>query len=142
MSRENVELIRRTYEEFNRTRRGSTEERQRTVLTAADPEVEWHTSSDLPDSDVYRGHDGVAALIQEWLNSFEDLRVDAEEFIDRGEYVVVPLQLRGRVPGSRESDQEVTLFHTHVYKVREGNLVEAREYLTLEHALEAAGLEE
>jgi hypothetical protein len=44
MSRENVELIRRTYEEFNRTLRGSTGERQRAVLFAADPEVEWHTS--------------------------------------------------------------------------------------------------
>ena len=90
MSEENVELIRRIYEEFDRTRRGSIEERQRAVLSAADPEVEWHTATDLPDSRVYRGHDGVAALIQEWVNSFEGFRVDAEEFIDRGEYVVVP----------------------------------------------------
>jgi ketosteroid isomerase-like protein len=141
MSQENVELARRVYEEFNRTRRGSIEERQRAILSVMEPEVEWHTAPDLPDSRVYRGHDGVAALMQEWVNSFEDFRVDAEEFIDRGEYVVVPLVLRGRIPGSRESDQEVTLPHTHVYKLREGKVVEAREYLTLEQALEAAGLE-
>ena len=142
MSEENVELIRRIYEEFDRTRRGSIEERQRAVLSAADPEVEWHTATDLPDSRVYRGHDGVAALIQEGVNSFEGFRVDAEEFIDRGEYVVVPLVLRGRIRGSREPEQEVTLPHTHVYKVREGKVVEAREYLTLEQALEAVGLRE
>jgi hypothetical protein len=111
-------------------------------LSLAHPEVEWHTSSDLPDSGVYRGHDGLAALIQEWVNSFEDFRVDPEEFIDCGEYVVVPVLLRGRIPGSRESDQEVTLPHAHVYKLRESKLVEAREYLTVEQALEAAGLEE
>ena len=142
MSAENAELIRRTYEEANRARWGRIEEVQRAVLSAMDPEVEWHTSSDLPDSGVYRGHDSVAALIHEWLNSFEDFRADPEEFIDRGAYVVVPLLLRGRIPGSRESDQEVTLSRAHVYEVREGKVVEVRECLTLKQALEAAGVRE
>jgi ketosteroid isomerase-like protein len=139
MSAENVDLVRRAFETLNQ---GELQAVCALIEEICDPEVEWHTSSDLPDSGVYRGPDGVAALFQQWLGSFEGFRVDAEEFIDRGEYVVVPLQLRGRLPGSRESGQEVTLSHTHLYRVREGKLVEAREYLTLDQALKAAGLEE
>ena len=135
MSEENVETFKRALEAFNR---GDID----AVLERFDPEVEWHTAADLPDSRVYRGHDGVAALLQEWVDLFEDFHVEAEQFIDRGDYLVVPLLLHGRVPGSAESDQEVTLRRTQVDKLREGRFVEVREYLTLEQALEAAGLRE
>jgi hypothetical protein len=64
---------------------------------------------------------GFGALVQEWLDSFEDFRADTTEFIDRGEYVVVSLVLRGRVRGS---DEEVALPETHVWKMREGKAVE------------------
>ena len=132
MSEENVELIRHVYEEFARTRQA--------VLSVLDPEIEWHTAADLPDSGVHRGHEGVAGLIQGWVNSFEDFRAEVREFIDRGQYVVVPLVLRGRIRGS---DEEVALPETHVWKVREGKVVEVREYRILEQALdEAAGLSE
>lgn len=131
MSRENVEVVRRTYEEFART--------GQPPLSALDPDVEWHTAADLPDSGVHRGHDAVGALVQEWIDSFEDFRADATEFIDRGEYVVVSLVLRGRVRGS---DEEVALPETHVWKMRDRKAVEVREYRTTEQALEAAGLGE
>jgi hypothetical protein len=111
MSRENVELVRSAYEEFDRARQPP--------LSVLDPEVEWHTAADLPDSGVHRGHDGVGALIQEWVNSFEDFRADVTEFIDRDDYVVVPLVLRGRIRGS---DEEVALPETHVWKMREERL--------------------
>jgi ketosteroid isomerase-like protein len=113
MSQENVELIQRAYEEFDRARQPP--------LSVLDPEVEWHTAADLPDSGVHRGHDGVSALIQEWVNSFEDFRAEVTEFIDRDDYVVVPLVLRGRIRGS---DEEVALPETHLWKVRNGKVVE------------------
>ena len=135
MSQENVETLKRGFEAFNRGDINA-------MLEEFDPDVEWHTASDIPDSTVYRGHDGVASLIQEWVNSFEDFRVDAEELIDRGEYVVLSVVLRGRIPGSLESDREVTLRRFGVDKVRNGKIVEVREYMTLEQALEAVGLSE
>jgi ketosteroid isomerase-like protein len=131
MSEENVVVVRRAYEEFTRT--------GHPPLSAVDPDVEWHTAADLPDSGVHRGHDGVEALIQEWVDSFEGFRADATEFIDRGDYVVASLVLRGRVRGS---DEEVALPETHVGKMREGKAVEVREYRTIEEALESAGLSE
>jgi ketosteroid isomerase-like protein len=131
MSQENVELIRAGYEEFNKT--------GQPPLQIYDPAIEWHTRADLPDSGVHRGHEGVAALAHEWVGSFEDLRFDIEDIIDRGEYVVVPMVLRGRVRGS---DEEVAMPETHIAKIRDGVLVEVREYRTLAEALKAVGLEE
>ena len=130
MSQENVELIRGVYEEFDDTRRA--------VLRVLDPEVEWHTAPDLPDSGVHRGHDGVASLIEEWVSSFDDLRAEVDEFIDAGERVVVPLVLRARMRGS---GQEIALPETHVWTVRAGKVIEVREYRTRGQALKDVGLE-
>jgi ketosteroid isomerase-like protein len=89
-----------------------------------DPEIEWHTRADLPDSGVHRGHEGAAALVQEWVGSFEDLHFDIEDVIDRGDCVVISMVLRGRIRGS---DEEVSMPETHVHKMRDGMTVELRE---------------
>jgi len=125
MSVDNVELVRGAYEQFNSG--------QEAPLSALDEAVEWHTAADLPNSDVHRGHAGVRALIDDWVGSFEHFAADVEEYIDRGDYVVVPLVLRGRMAGG----DEVSLPETHVWRVRDGLVVEVREYRTLELALEA-----
>ena len=125
MSGENVELVRRAYEQFNSG--------QEAPLSALDEAIEWHTAADLPNSDVHRGHAGVRALIDDWVGSFENFTADVEECIDRGDYVVVPLVLRGRMAGG----DEVSLPETHVWRIREGRAIEVREYRTLEAALEA-----
>jgi ketosteroid isomerase-like protein len=126
MSRENVELIQRVYQEFAET--------GEVALWALDADAEWHTAADLPDSDVHRGHEAIAAFVREWVGSFDDFRADIEEFIDRGENVIVPMVLRGRIRGT---DQEVTLPETHVWKVRDGKVIEVHEYRSTELALEA-----
>ncbi len=96
--------------------------------------MQWHTRADLPDSGVHRGHDGFTALWREWAGSFEDLRPEVEDYIDLGDYVVVPLLLRGRVRGS---EQDVAMQETWVYKFRDRVVIEVREYQTLEEALDA-----
>jgi ketosteroid isomerase-like protein len=132
MSQENVEIVRRGYETFNRT--------HKPVREMLHPEVEWHTAEDLPDSGTHRGIDGVEKLFAEWSDSFEGFRGDIDEIIDGGdEVVVVVVELRGRIKGS---SQEVVLPETHVWKLREGKAFEIREYRTKAQALEAAGLSE
>jgi ketosteroid isomerase-like protein len=125
MSGENVDLVRRAYEQFNSG--------QEAPLSALDEAVEWHTAADLPNSDVHRGHAGVRALIDDWVGSFEQFTADVEEYIDRGDYVVVPLVLRGQMADG----DEVSLPETHVWRLREGRVIEVREYRTLDAALEA-----
>ena len=130
MSLQNVEIIRSAFEEWRET--------GRIALRYLDREVEWHTRADLPDSGVYRGHDGVAALLKEWGASFDDPRFEVEDYLDRGDRVVVPLVLSGRIRGS---EQEVAMPETWGYKLREGIVVEVREYRTIDEALEAMALE-
>ncbi len=131
MSQENVEKLRAAYESAARTHAPD--------FDFLDPDVAWHTRADLPDSGTYRGHDGVAKLFSEWLESFDDLRFDPEEFIDAGDDVVAVLRLRGRIRGSGE---EVQMAETHLWTMRDGKGVECREYPTKAEALKAVGLEE
>ena len=70
--------------------------------------------------------------------SQENVELDVEEFIDGGQYVVVPLVLRARMVGSGE---EVAL-PEHVWRVRSGKVIEVREYRTRHQALKALGLPE
>lgn len=100
------------------------------------PEFEWHTASDLPDSDVYRGVEAVRAFIQGWPSAFEEFWAEIDQIIDRGDLVVASLILHGRIRGSGE---EVELPETHVWRFRDGKAVEVREYRTVEAALEAVG---
>jgi ketosteroid isomerase-like protein len=109
VSRENVELIQRVYQEFAETGEA--------VLRALDSDAEWHTAADLPDSDVHHGHEAIAAFVRERVDSFGDFRADIEGFIDRSAYVVGPMVLPGRIHGT---EQEVTLPETQVWKVRDG----------------------
>ena len=103
------------------------------------PDILWHTRADLPDTATYRGHDGAATLIAEWVGTFDDLHLDVEEVIDAGDRVVVVLRLRGRVRGST---QEVDMPETHVLTMRDGKATEIHEYQTKAEALKVVGLEE
>jgi uncharacterized protein len=104
---------------------------------ALHPDVEWRTRADLPDSDTYRGHEGVAKLGSDWIGAFDDLQVEVEELIDAGERVVALLRLRGRVKGS---GQEVDMPETHVYKMFNGKVIEVDEFVTKTAAMESVGL--
>ena len=130
MSPENVEIIRGTFEEWAQT--------GELVYRRLDPEIEWQTRADLPDSGVYRRHDGVTALTQEWGTLFEDLRFEVQEYIDRGDCVVVPLVVRGRIRGS---EQDVTMLETWVMRLCDGLIVQVHEYGTVEEGLQGVALE-
>lgn len=128
MSSGNIEVIRGTFEEWDKT--------GQLVYRRLDPEIEWHTRADLPDSGVYRGHEGVDALLQEWAGLFENPRFEVEDYIARGDCVVVSMVLRGRIRGS---EQDVAMPETWVFRLRDGLIVEVREFATVDEGLEAVG---
>jgi ketosteroid isomerase-like protein len=130
MSLENVEIVRGSFAEWAET--------GQLAFRLLDPKVEWHTRIDLPDSSVYCGHDGVAKLAQDWDTVFEDPRFEVEDYIDRGDCVVVPMVLRGRIRGS---EQDLEMPETWVLKLCDGIVVEVHEYCTLAEALDAAPVE-
>jgi ketosteroid isomerase-like protein len=131
VSQENVEVVRQHQEVFNRGDMAA-------MLELTDRNVEWWDRADDPDASVHRGHD---ALIKH-LADFEDLgelRVEPQEFIDAGHFVVVPTRIvgRGRTSGALFEEHQV-----NVFRVRDGKVTEVQEYRERNEAFKAVGLQE
>jgi hypothetical protein len=76
MSQENVEIVRRLREALN------ARDLDRYYVEFFDPEVEWQTSAEDPDAAIHRGLGAYKRYVERWMESFEGLRADVEEYID------------------------------------------------------------
>jgi ketosteroid isomerase-like protein len=138
MSQENVELVRRSFEVFNR---GGAE----AVISEGlwSPELVWDFSpSGIPGLGVYRGHDEVKSFFaDDWFQAFpfEEWEVELDQLIDNGDQVIAIARQRGR---GATSGVGAELEQAHIFTLRDGELVQAESYLDREKALEAAGLSE
>jgi ketosteroid isomerase-like protein len=105
------------------------------------PDAEWHgTVGGLTEGSVWRGPEQIRKVFeQEDAEAWQERRLEAEEFIDAGDRVVVLLHEFRRGKGSgveMETDTAV------VYEVRGGRVVHIQGYMDRAKALEAAGLRE
>jgi ketosteroid isomerase-like protein len=132
MSQENVEIVRAAFEAWNRRDFDGW-------LADTHPDLEWYVLPDAPDPGPHRGHQVILERAALWQDTLADFRAEVQEYIDAGEYVIAPTRMRGRPPGS---DAEVVLDEVYVSKIRDGKIVELREYRTRAEALEAVGLSE
>ena len=141
MSQENVEIVRELHEEMkalNLAVQGDDPLVFRELIEQVySPDVEVTWSATNPEARTYRGHEGVMKAFSEWMESFEEYYIEAADFIDAGDHVVVPTHQWGK---GRTSGTPVDLESTVVYALKEGKIVVFREYDTLEEALEAVGL--
>ena len=104
-------------------------------------DIDWRAAEGALD-DVGEMHGPVAVrrYIQDWIDTFDDSSVVAEELRDVGDDRVLAIQ---RVNGrAKLSGTETELRYAVVYTVRHGKIVRGREYLSLDQALEAVGLAE
>jgi ketosteroid isomerase-like protein len=130
MTQENVERLRRSYEEFNVT--------QETDPDLWSSDVEYVQTADVGAGEtVYHGREGVAQAIGELTDAFEGLRVEPEEFFDLGDRVLAFVRLRGR---ARRSGVPIDACFGHVATFRGSEIVRWRAYARREEALEAVGL--
>jgi ketosteroid isomerase-like protein len=132
MSQENVELVRRRFEAFNRCDLAA-------MIELTDPTAVWWDRADDPWGAIaHRGRDACMQHLAEILEGAE-LQADPQEFIDAGDSVVVGVHLvgRGRISGAAFEEHEF-----HVFTLRDGKVTETREYRDRADALEAAGLAE
>jgi ketosteroid isomerase-like protein len=132
VSEENVEITRAAVDAFNR----------RDVdgwLAHLDSDIVWYAFPDEPEPGPFRGHEAVRAMAARWMDLLADFRIEVKEYIDAGEYVVMPARMLGRVP---DSDADVTEDEVYINRCRNGKIVEVRECRTREEALEAVGLPE
>ena len=132
MSQENVEVVRRSIAAFNA---GDLE----AALLKVHPDVEWLTNPAAPDMGLFRGHDGLrrlAAMLEEVLG---EVRMEADEFLDVRDEVVVLGRLH--VIGA-SSGAATDSYRAWVYTLRDGDIIRQLTYVERAQALEAAGLSE
>jgi ketosteroid isomerase-like protein len=134
MSQDNVEVVRRGWDAWGR---GGVD----AMLEFLDPQVEWRVRADLPDAGTYHGHEGIRQLLARFEEVLEDMGAAAQEYIDVGDRIVVPLHWWGR---GRRSGVEVAerQGETWVFTVRAGRITEVEEYRHKQDALKAVGLEQ
>src|SRR5437764_8594042 len=103
MSRDNVEIVRGLWRAF---------ERREVPPQAFAEDVEWHTASDMPDSETCTGVQAIQTMLAvEWENVI-DPGLEVEESRDAGERVVV--RWRGWGTG-RASGLAVDWREAHIY---------------------------
>jgi ketosteroid isomerase-like protein len=130
MSQENVAIVRQIWDAF---------ERGAFPAELFDETAEWHTASDLPDSEVCRGHAAIQRMLKTGWENVLDPGLRAEELLDAGETVFV--RWRGWGKG-RSSGIPIDWHEAHSYELRSGTVVTVREYRSWDQALEAAGISE
>jgi ketosteroid isomerase-like protein len=131
MSQENVELVRRMYEGWNRS--GGVP-----ALELIDPGIEVDVVGGLGHG-TYRGHAGFSDVLETFWGAFEDHHIEVEECLPAGDDVVVTVHYYGR---GKTSGVEVDMRHWHVWTLRDGKAVRWRVLSTRSEALEAVGRSE
>jgi ketosteroid isomerase-like protein len=124
MAQENVEIVRRFLI-------ADVDE----ALTLADPGIVWNPIEELATD----GHDAVRASLARWKAEWDDYELLPEEFVDRGDRVVVTVRLRAR---GRGSGVDVDARFYDVYTLRNHKIVRMDQFTDRSEALEAAGMGE
>jgi ketosteroid isomerase-like protein len=135
MSRENMELVRRMFDQI-----GTHSENAEALYELLDRDVVWDTSAlELPGMGVHRGHAGVREFWRRWLGTWEQWEFWPEKFIDAGDHVVVVVRQRGR---GKASGVQVEQRHAQVWTLRDGRIIRHTLYRDVDVALRALGRSE
>jgi uncharacterized protein len=133
MSRENVEIVRRGYESFNR---GDIDG----VVGFLAPDFEYVASGLVPGvGGTYRGAEGLRRFAEAFWSEFDDPLIEVHELIDAGDRVVASTTLRGH---GKQSGADTSWAVSQVWTVRDGSAVRGQGFPSRADALEAVGLRE
>jgi ketosteroid isomerase-like protein len=134
MSRENVAAVDAAYQALARVGLDRFIERWT-------DELDHRSIEGAPDDrGPIHGKDAMRAYVQDWIDLFDDFRIEPVELIDAGENrVVAVLRFGGR---ARRSGVRTDQILGAVFEIRKGKIARGREYATRDQALEAAGLSE
>ena len=128
MSQENIELLRKGYEAWNR----------------GDPAFDFMESQfelQLPEGGInvgtIRGRESVQNFFAEYLEAFESYRMEPEEFFEAQDQIVVFIHAPARGKGS---GVDVVFRPAHLWTMSGGRAVRLEVIPDREKALEAVGL--
>lgn len=135
MSQENIEIVRRACEAFNRWGVHPEGERNPEIPPLLHPEVEFHTYASAPEAGVYRGREAVIEYHERVFGQFESVHLELEELLSEGDLVVV-ISRQHTVP--RGSEAEIVQQVVEAWTIRDGLLGQRKSFSTRAEALEAS----
>ena len=134
MSQQNVEIVRSIYAAWERGDFTSAE--------WAHPEIEY-VGADGPAPGGSTGLAGMAEAFRDWLSTWEEWRVEAEEYRELdGERVLVLFHFSARGKTSGLEVEQLRTKGASLFHLRDGQVTRLVQYLDRERGLEAAGLRE
>src|SRR5690349_12224638 len=142
MSQENVEVVRRAFEIFNRYRETDLSRAERDK--AFDDFAELATSDfvyveppEWPGAGVHQGLDAYREVLEGFFEALSEMTAEIEEALDAGDQVVVFVRWRAR---GTASGAQLEMRPGQVFTLRNGKIARQEVYLERDQALEAAGL--
>lgn len=126
MPGENVEIVKRGFDAFNRYGVDA-------LLQFVHPEFEVTTPPELAsEPDTYRGHDGVRRYFESFYEAMEEIRWEPRGFHEAGDRVVVEFTLRAR---GKSTGLDVGQEAVMVWELRDRQAIGLELYPTLDEAL-------
>jgi ketosteroid isomerase-like protein len=133
MSQENVELVHRGLDAFNRRDLDA-------LLALCDPDVEFFSRvAELEGGGPYRGHDGMRSWWQNFFGVWLKVSAEIEDVRDAGDVTVTRMRFRGH---GIESEAPWEQTQWQVAEWRQGKVIRLLAFLSEADALEAADLRE
>jgi ketosteroid isomerase-like protein len=132
MSQENVEVLRKSYEAWNRGDRDA-------AFKFLEPEFEVQLPEGGMNVGSFQGREGATKLFEDYLEVFDFFHMEPEEFFEAGDRIVVFVRTPGRGKGS---GVEVEFRPAHVWTMRAGKALRLEVFPERQKALEAVGLSE
>ena len=102
------------------------------MLAHMDPDFEWTPLESSPVSSVSRGREQVRRYVEDWIGTFEGLRLDLEDLTEVADRVVATVRGEGR---GRASGLQLDNRFCQVWTVRSGMAIAMEEHATREEAL-------
>jgi ketosteroid isomerase-like protein len=133
MSEENVELVRRAVEAYQR-RDGQALR----TMTHRDCEVFTLTEGET-EGEPFRGHAGIDEWLEHEFDPWDEFRVEPTEIRDVDDRVLMRSRVTARGKGS---SVELNAEAGTVFEFRDGKIFRMRAYLDWHRALDAVGLRE
>jgi ketosteroid isomerase-like protein len=133
MSQEEVEIRNEVVRRFTETFESDTDAFRDTLH----PEIEWFPIEEN-HTPTY-GVEGAMRLRNQWLDTWDEHRIEVEEVVEEGDSVVALAHVTAR---GKASGVEVDLRLHYQFKVRDDKVVYLFEHEDRAAALEAAGLRE